>query len=531
MIRMIDGFLKRLKNCRSGNATMLVAMGLPMLIGGTGFAVDTAQWYMWKRELQFATDQAAIAAAWALTDEDTADTYDTRGQQEYANNLAATADHASAPSFQLANFGGGSNNSVIVTANLTRSLPFSSILTGSATTISVFAQAQFEAGAEFSSCLIAVDEDADGAITIGGSSVLTAGCGMSALSDSPDAIVVTGNPTVQIGLVMAAGGVDDWFDDTEGNTVIENYEGLYDKYADLDPPDNPTPRTYSCPTGNTTTSTVADVTTTTATTYEYFIGPSRNNSTPYNYAGAKPDGYSSSGPTEMTVPDGTVAGTQTQTDTPTWFNIAGSGDSKVFEKTTTTNTITYANVRVVPATSVASVLPGTYTDMNLSCDSVFTGGIYVIDGGTLTINAQYDVTGAGVMFVLKNGAGFHINGGADINLTALTISELLALGFTAERAEELAGMLIFEDRNSEGYTQGGGNTINGNAETVLNGTIYLPSSHLQFSGTATVTSQCLNISAATITLTGDTEMTSFCPSGVSTNTTVASSGSIVRLVA
>jgi uncharacterized membrane protein len=57
--------LAGLTGCTSGNATLIVALGMPMLIGGAGLGVDVAQWYMWKRELQFAVDQAAIAGAWA----------------------------------------------------------------------------------------------------------------------------------------------------------------------------------------------------------------------------------------------------------------------------------------------------------------------------------------------------------------------------------------------------------------------------------------------------------------------------------
>ena len=56
-----------LKSSTSGNTTLLVALGMPALIGGAGMAVDTAQWYLWKRELQFAADQAALAGAWART--------------------------------------------------------------------------------------------------------------------------------------------------------------------------------------------------------------------------------------------------------------------------------------------------------------------------------------------------------------------------------------------------------------------------------------------------------------------------------
>ena len=50
-MRMMGSFRKlmnRLRNCASGNITILVAVGMPALIGGAGVAVDTAQWYLWK---------------------------------------------------------------------------------------------------------------------------------------------------------------------------------------------------------------------------------------------------------------------------------------------------------------------------------------------------------------------------------------------------------------------------------------------------------------------------------------------------
>lgn len=73
MLASIRRKLGQLKANTSGNATLLVALGLPALVGGSGLAVDTAQWYMWKRELQFAVDQAALAGAWARTSSATKD--------------------------------------------------------------------------------------------------------------------------------------------------------------------------------------------------------------------------------------------------------------------------------------------------------------------------------------------------------------------------------------------------------------------------------------------------------------------------
>jgi Flp pilus assembly protein TadG len=142
----LKGFVKRLARSKSGNATLIVALGLPMLIGSAGFGTDLAQWYMWKREMQFAVDQAAIAGAWARATDATKNNYQTRARQEYHANLAVTADFATEAGVQLADYNGGSQNSVLVTASATRQLPFSSYLTGSATTIAVSAKAVVDGG-------------------------------------------------------------------------------------------------------------------------------------------------------------------------------------------------------------------------------------------------------------------------------------------------------------------------------------------------------------------------------------------------
>jgi hypothetical protein len=208
--------------------------------------------------------------------------------------------------------------------------------------------------------------------------------------------------------------------------------------------------------------------------------------------------------------------------------IAGSGNAKIYEKATTTSTITYSNIVITPGTSSGTVSPGTYSTIDISCATTFQTGIYVINGGRLKITGQYTVNGAAVMFVLKNGAYIDVTGGSNINLTAMTVSDLMAQGESSSDATKLAGMLVFEDPNSPGSNKF---KINGNSSTVLNGTIYMPVSALNFSGTATVTSQCLMIAAYQINITGNTNMSTFCPAGEEETTTVLSTNNSVKLVA
>jgi Flp pilus assembly protein TadG len=68
MFARIRQAFSKLRSCNSGNAMLMVALGMPALIGGSGLAVDTSQWYLWKREMQFAVDQAALAGAWARSE-------------------------------------------------------------------------------------------------------------------------------------------------------------------------------------------------------------------------------------------------------------------------------------------------------------------------------------------------------------------------------------------------------------------------------------------------------------------------------
>lgn len=528
MIGKLRGKIMGMAGCSSGNATLLVALGAPVLIGGAGIGVDLAQWYMWKRELQFAVDQAAVAGAWAMAIDDTQNVYATRAEQEFDANLSATEDFSTTPVVQLANYAGGVANSVVVTATASRELPFSSFITGSGATITAYAQASFNAGTTFTSCLIAVDDDEDGAITIGGNASLTAGCGMAALSTDPNAVRANGNPTVNAGWILSAGGVDEWFRNNTDDTILENLSGLFDPFENITPP-NPAEsqvnREYTC--SGTAGTTTANIAMTTNVSYSYFRGSNTNNATYYTYGAPKQSTSTTSNTTGQIVSNNTQEGTTSSTSV-AWTHVSGNGQNRIWERRATAVNTTYSNVATTGGADAGSVLPGTYSDIFVSCDTSFAPGVYVIDGGGVDITSQYEVTGNNVMFVLKNGAYLKIRGGPRISLTAIQASDLIARGVPAEDASKLAGMLVFEDRESEGTSR---NDINGNASTVLNGTLYFPVSNVTFSGTARVTSQCLMIAANTITLQGTTDMTTFCPSNSQEDTIVGNIGARVRLVA
>ena len=523
----ISKCFRRMTGCESGNATMLVALGMPVLIGGAGLGVDLTQWYMWKRELQFAVDQAAIAGAWAAADTATAVTYSTRATQEFNANLSVTDDFNEAPTVQLADFAGGKLNSVAVSATVSKELPFSSFISGGGATIYAYAQASFEEGTTFTSCLIATDEDDYGAVTISGSSVLTANCGIAALSTNETAVVVSGNPDVKAGWILAAGGVDDWLKENTKDVIMENMTGLYDPFEKLTPPEpenSQVERVYSCKDQADTWT--ANRLIVVKTEYDYFQGSNQKNAAGWANTEGKIDASVEDRAYNQIVAEGTKEGV-TVSQKVTWTQIGGSGSDKKWERKTETTTTTTSNVIVTEGDTAGNVVPGTYEGIHVACNTTFQPGVYIIDGGTLKITGQYEVTGASVMFVLKNGASIDIAGGADINLTAIQVADLIADGISPVEANKLAGMLVFEDRDNSSED----NKINGDADTILNGTIYLPNSGISFAGTATVTTQCLMIAANTITITGTTNMSTFCPADSSEATVVATIKDKIRLVA
>lgn len=523
---------KRLVRHTGGNATLMLALGMPAFIGGAGFAVDTAQWYMWKRELQFAVDQAALAGAWARTQSATRANYSARALQEFNANISTVADiTVGTPTVTLSSYAGGSNNSVTVAAEVRDTLPFSSFLTGKGTTVTASAQAAFTAGTSFTSCLLALDEDESGAVTIGGTSVLTAKCGIASLSTSDSSIIVNGTPQIDAGWVLSRGGIDDWFNLYTDDEVHDYLEGLFDPYANLSPPnpaESQVARNYYCVQGTTTTR--ADRSKKTSVTYTYWKGATwQTATTQVNDSKNAKKAYSTEQNDSYVIVENTVVAGTTYTTTVTWTQTnSGSGNNIIWERMETVVATTLSNISQTKTADLASAQPGTYTGgIKVSCATTFAPGVYIIDGGGVEISGQYAVVGSGVMFVLKNGAYIKINGGSNINLTAIQASELVARGVSQTDANALAGMLVFEDRRSYSNTR---SVINGDSYTVLNGTIYLPNGAIDFTGTAKVTSQCLMIAANTITITGTANMTTFCPPGVTEDTVVAREVSKVKLV-
>lgn len=514
--------LRRLRKDNSGNAMLLMAISMPVLVGGAGLAVDMSQWFTWKRELQLATDQAALAAAWARTNADTQDTWQSRGLQDYNSNLSVVKGFASVPTFRLAGYSNGNNNSVVVTASATKGLTFSSLFLTRGVTVAAYSQASFSKGANYSACLISIGKEGT-TFTVGGNATIVARCGLAALSCSDDALTIDGSAKVTTDSIAVCGTAS-VPDDLDG-VLNEHIDGLRDSFADLTPPTSPTARTYTCAAGSTTTTATTQRDTTTV--YTYWKGSNTNSLTATTYSPAKSSTSTTGAPTSGTVANGTTAGTTTAYSD-TYRQVGGSGNNKVYERARVTTTTTTSNVQVTTTTQ-GSMLPGTYSDITVKCKTVFSKGIYVVDGGTLDLTGNYTVTGTNVMFVLKNGATIKLGGsgnGNTVSLTPMQASDFLQLGYSASLSNRYANMLIFEDRNNNPSQD---HIINGNSTSLIQGTIYLPAGTARVNGTASLDSSCLQISANKINILGNAYLDTRCPT--SQTNSAGESVAKVRLVA
>lgn len=531
MLNSLRKHLKRMMNDTSGNALLLMAMGMPALIGGAGLAVDTAQWYLWQKELQHRADQGALAGAWSLANGSTGTDYQIRALQEIESNQQIV-NFDSKATVSLTDYEGGRNNAVAVTISATKYLPFSGFVTGSAATVAATAKATFIEGGTYTACLVALDEDDDGAVTIGGNSIVTAKCGIMTMSKSDQSIIVPGNPEIDPGWVISAGGIDDWFNANTNAEIKEYVEGLRDPFKDLTPPDNPTPQVYEC-TGGKPVYTVAETVMVTVEEKTYEDGLKSPKTL------VKTVVKTSSSPVTTTISVDknfkTTDDIQTTTVTGTVISTTPAKGKTIYTRTdtVTTTTKTYGTKVENVTLLTANQQPGTYSSFDTSCDTNMAPGIYVIDGGLFRINAQHRVIGNGVMIVLKNGAGISINGGAQVELSAMDAEQLQNAGLSSQSAEKLKEMLVFEDRNSTGNKSTGvnANRINGNAATLLEGKVYLPTSPLIFEGTAKVRSKCLMLVANTITIMGNANMSTFCPALLNHDDIVAITSGTVRLIA
>ena len=127
--------------------------------------------------------------------------------------------------------------------------------------------------------------------------------------------------------------------------------------------------------------------------------------------------------------------------------------------------------------------------LSVSGDVTFEPGLYIVEGGDFRANANASLSGDGVTFFLGDGVNTHFNGTADIN-------------FSAPTSGPYSGLLLFGSRTATIASH----TMNGTASSALDGAVYAPASHLDFSGNFSWNGGCTQLVASTVHFTGNSEL-------------------------
>ena len=231
-------FMTKIWGDKHGNAMIIAAAALPLLIGSAGLATDTIQWALWKRQLQRAADSAAIAGVYdrvaAKATTGTAAAVDK--DLGLNNSLDATEFPLQMKTVTFPADVGAQKNQVRVDLAVQRPLSFSSMFMANAPMIKTSATAAaVSSDGEF--CVLSLQNNSKTGIQATGNASITMDCGMMTNSTSTNAAAGQGSSSVTATTLAAVGAIQQ-----SNNWTVESYQpyspALEDPYKDLEPDTN-----------------------------------------------------------------------------------------------------------------------------------------------------------------------------------------------------------------------------------------------------------------------------------------------------
>jgi len=396
---------------------IIVGLSLPVIFGAAAISVDFGQLLYIQTELQTAADAAALAATDAFEDEDEAKSIAV-SYAELNMPVAENGDVLDPDDVILGNWdqdtttftaAGTPTNAVQVTTRRATAngnavpLYFAQLIGFETRDVEATAIA-FTDTSDDNFCILALDADASGAVTMNGTPDLAMpNCGLAVASSDDSALVINGNGDLEASEICVAGGSS-----VGSNATVD--PGVTDNCSNI--PDDPLD--------------------------------------------------------ELVAP---TAGTCDQTN----FSVTGSNNT----------------IALTPGTYCGGIrVTGNNNTLTLA------SGEYIIDGGGITINGgTFQDDGLGGVMIYNTSsdgsdfAGISFAGNGTIDLTAMTTGTY-------------AGVLFFVDRDADAGTDF---SVGGTSTTALTGAIYAPSNDVSYAGTSSQASSCIQIIAATVTLSGTTE--------------------------
>ena len=196
-------FMKSLWRDRRGNALVIAAAALPLVLGSAGLASDTIEWALWKRQLQRAADSAALAGVYAKVE---SQSYTAAITADLARNNHVGITTVVTPT-NPPTTGAYTADAMAVRVSLAvqKKLSFSSLFLTAPPTITATATATIIPSGDY--CVISLESAAVTGINATGSTDVNLGCGMITNSTSLSAAVATGSSDVIASPIAAVGGI------------------------------------------------------------------------------------------------------------------------------------------------------------------------------------------------------------------------------------------------------------------------------------------------------------------------------------
>jgi len=150
---------------------------------------------------------------------------------------------------------------------------------------------------------------------------------------------------------------------------------------------------------------------------------------------------------------------------------------------------------------VVSLNPGVYCNgisITSGASVTFQPGVYILNGGGLSVNGNSTIQGTGVTFY-NTARGKYAY--AAVNLTGGTLGFLYA-----PTSGPTEGILFFQDRTITPKSSQSTNVIAGSSNLNFNGTFYFPTTNLTFSGGGQVATNYTIMVAKTVVVGGNTTL-------------------------
>ena len=236
-------FCKKLWRDKRGNALIIAAAALPLVLGSAGLASDTIQWALWKRQLQRAADSAAIAGVYGKVQ--------GQGVTDAVNHDLSYNSHISYTTTNvIANpptSGAYTADTMAVNVDLSvqKRLSFSGMFMNFTPTIHANATATIVPSGEY--CVISLENTSTTGITATGNADVDLGCGMITNSTSLTAAVATGSSDVNASPIAAVGGIPASTHWASGTVLMPFTLPQADPFANINPPASGTFPAGNCP--------------------------------------------------------------------------------------------------------------------------------------------------------------------------------------------------------------------------------------------------------------------------------------------